>query len=278
MATIPRAPGGGSASRRGLPSTGCSGFAFRLVPPRSVLPKPTQAQLASGEAKHNKCSASQTGARVPPPTLLPLKSPAPPYPVSAGRSCDRPPLPGWRQRRCRARHQRPACGKSYPREQSTRKRRRRKRRKMSVPAPHGEGCSQHLHLIPLPCRPGSCPRNPQPSIPPAPLSPEDVPGREQRDTQGQPQGQPVLQPAHTQRRGPPCPAPQGDRRGQDATDHIRATGTSLDDGGHWARGREAEMRLLGTGGRARCPQPHSPSTLSTCSRASSPTPLRARQV
>lgn len=149
---------------------------------------------------------------------------------------------------------------------------------MSVPAPHGEGCSQHLHLIPLPRRPGSCPRNPQPSIPPAPLSPEDVPGREQRDTQGQPQGQPVLQPAHTQRRGPPCPAPQGDRRGQDATDHIRATGTSLDDGGHWARGREAEMRLLGTGGRARCPQPHSPSTLSTCSRASSPTPLRARQV
>ena len=144
--------------------------------------------------------------------------------------------------------------------------------------PPREWCSQHLHLTRLPCRPRCCPQNLQSSIPPASLLPEDVPSREQRDTWGQAQGQPILQPAHAQGRGPPCPAPQGDRRGQDAPDHIRAIGTSLNDGRHWVRGQEGQMRLLGTGGHARCPQPHLPSTLSTCSRASSPAPLRARQV
>ena len=67
--------------------------------------------------------------------------------------------------------------------------------------------------------------------------PEDVPSREQGDARGQAQGQPVLQPAHVQGRGPPCPALQRHRCGQDATDHLRVIGASLDGGGDWARGQ-----------------------------------------
>lgn len=67
-ATIPRAPRGGSASCRGLLSTGCSGSAFRLVPPCSVLPEPTQGptQLAQRVlCKQNRCPGAPTRSAPP---------------------------------------------------------------------------------------------------------------------------------------------------------------------------------------------------------------------
>lgn len=67
--------------------------------------------------------------------------------------------------------------------------------------------------------------------------PENVPSREQGDTGGQAQGQPILQPAHVQRSGAPRLALQGHRREQDTTDHLRVIRASLDGRGDWAKGQ-----------------------------------------